>query len=210
MTKTTLPGRRERKKAATRKAISDAALEMFLDRGFDAVTIKQIADRADVSLATVYAHFPQKEALVYDEDEELRGSLLAAVHDRPTGTSISSALHAWLAELIEEGRQHAAQHAAFQAMIAATPSLQAYERAMWLRNEDALAAAIIDELGLEPGDVTARLYAHFVLEIWSAIDFGGDPRIALDAAFRLLDHGWASVERSAEGSGSETEGTTSG
>ncbi len=62
-------GRRERKKAATRKAISDAATELFLERGFDEVSIREIAERADVSPTTVFAHFPSKEALVFDEDD---------------------------------------------------------------------------------------------------------------------------------------------
>ena len=57
---------------ATRKAISDAATELFLERGFDAVTIREIAEKADVSPTTVLTHFPQKGALVFDEDEEQR------------------------------------------------------------------------------------------------------------------------------------------
>ncbi|MFP3813624.1 TetR family transcriptional regulator, partial [Bacillus sp. SIMBA_005] len=86
---------------ATRQAIADAALEMFLERGYEAVTIKQIAERADVSLATVYAHFPQKEALVFDEDDARRESLLSAVRDRPVGTRVIDALHHWLRGLVE-------------------------------------------------------------------------------------------------------------
>jgi len=187
-------GRRERKKAATRQAIADAAMELFLERGYDAVTIKQIADRADVSLATVYAHFPQKEALVFDEDDARRESLLAAVCERPEGVTISAALYGWLANLIEEGRQHAGQQAAFLAMIEATPALQGFERAMWLRHETALADAIASELDLDASDVRIRLYAHFVLEAWGAIDIEADPLDTLEGIFELLDHGWAAIE----------------
>ena len=86
-------GRRERKKAATRKAISDAATELFLERGFDDVSIREIAEKADVSPTTVLAHFPQKEALVFDEDEEQRAELVAVVTDRPKGTSLAQAFH---------------------------------------------------------------------------------------------------------------------
>src|ERR1041384_4232192 len=91
------PGRRERKKAATRKNISDVATMMFLERGFDNVSIREVADAADVSPTTVFAHFPQKEALVFDEDDEQRDRLLAAVRDRPAGSTISGALHAFYA-----------------------------------------------------------------------------------------------------------------
>src|SRR4051812_33999492 len=89
------PGLRARKKAATRKAISNAATMLFLERGFDAVSIKEIAERADVSATTVFAYFPQKEALVWDEDEEQRELLVAAVRDRPAGTSIPAALRGY-------------------------------------------------------------------------------------------------------------------
>ena len=59
MTQTHSPGRRERKKAATRKAISNAATLLFLERGFDNVSIREVAEKADVSPTTVFAHFPQ-------------------------------------------------------------------------------------------------------------------------------------------------------
>ena len=57
-------GRRERKKAATRKSLADAALRLFLDRGYDQVSIRDIAEAADVSTTTLFKHFPSKEALV--------------------------------------------------------------------------------------------------------------------------------------------------
>ena len=86
-------GRRERKKAATRKNISDVATMMFLERGFDEVSIREVADAADVSPTTVFAHFPQKEALVFDEDDEQRDRLVAAVRERAEGVTISRAIH---------------------------------------------------------------------------------------------------------------------
>src|SRR3954464_12841143 len=100
MTEARSMGRRERKKAATRKAISDAATELFLERGFDAVSIREVAEKADVSPTTVFAHFPQKEALVWDEDDEQRELLIAAVRDRPSGTSILVALRRYFSSEI--------------------------------------------------------------------------------------------------------------
>ncbi len=76
-------GRRERKKAATRRAIADAALRLFLERGYDAVGIREIADAADVSTTTLFKHFPVKEALVFDEDDDQEERLLTAVRERP-------------------------------------------------------------------------------------------------------------------------------
>ena len=69
---------RDRKKAATRQGISDAATRLFVERGFDGVTVKEIADAADVSPTTVFKHYPTKEALVFDEDAEQQSRLVAS------------------------------------------------------------------------------------------------------------------------------------
>ncbi|PSS46142.1 TetR family transcriptional regulator [Arthrobacter woluwensis] len=194
MADTTTPGRRERKKAATRKAISDAALELFQDRGFDAVTIKEVAERADVSLATVYAHFPQKEALVYDEDDEIRDALLEAVRNREPGMTICTAIHQWLRAVMEEREQYGAQVAAFDAMVQAAPSLREYERSMWMRHEKALILTIADELGLPATDPFIQVFSHYALETWAFLDRTEDPRASLEATFALLSPGWTAFE----------------
>src|SRR3712207_8221990 len=95
-------GRRERKKAATRQAIADAALRLFLERGYDRVSIRDIADAADVATTTLFKHFPGKEALVFDKDEDREAALIAAVRRRPAGQSVVDALRehvlaSWLA-----------------------------------------------------------------------------------------------------------------
>src|SRR3954469_983869 len=92
----TPPGRRERKKAATRKALSDAALALFLERGFDAVTVRQIADAADVSTTTLMKHFATKEALVFDRDDEIERSLIAAVTGRRPNTPVLESLRSYM------------------------------------------------------------------------------------------------------------------
>lgn len=89
-------GRRERKKARTRQAIADAALELFLERGFDQVTVKDVAEAADVSMSGLFKHFPTKESLVFDQEDDIRAYIASAVRDRPEGTSALQALRAWL------------------------------------------------------------------------------------------------------------------
>lgn len=186
-------GRRERKKAATRKAISDAATLLFLERGFDNVSIREIADRADVSPTTVFAHFPQKEALVFDEDDEQRDQLVAVVRDRPAGTSISSALLAYYrAELLPPFDHDGAQRREFMAFIDRTPALGDYAARMWLRHEDALAAVIAAEFGLAGPSDEIRSYARFVLQIQLLVSASADPVPMLEAGFRVLDRGWES------------------
>jgi AcrR family transcriptional regulator len=77
---------RDRKKAATRKALIDAAERLFEERGFDAVTVAEIADAANVSVKTMFVYFRSREDLVF-ADNALIESLVAAVRDRPAGSA---------------------------------------------------------------------------------------------------------------------------
>jgi AcrR family transcriptional regulator len=182
-------GRRERKKAATRASILRAAQRLFLDRGFDAVSVREIADEADVSPTTVFAHFPQKEALLFFEEDAQRERLVAAVRDRPGG-SISEALKAhYRSEFIDMWTgEDGALRSRFMSLIEATPALQDYASRMWLRHEDALATAIADEFGLPQPSDEIRMYARFALQIQLLVKSDTDPM--LDAGFRILDQGW--------------------
>ena len=184
-------GRRERKKAVTRASILQAAQELFLERGFDEVSVREIADKADVSPTTVFAHFPQKEALLFFEEDAQRERLVAAVHDRPAGVSISEALKTYYrSEFVsmwsgEEG----ALRRRVMALMEATPALQDYASRMWLRHEDALAAAITEDLGLPQPSDEIRVYARFALQIQLLVTSDTDPM--LDAGFRILEQGWS-------------------
>lgn len=185
-------GRRERKKAATRKAISNAATRMFLERGFDNVSIREVADVADVSPTTVFAHFGCKEALVFDEDDEQREALVAAVRDRASGTSISAALLAYYrAEILPDHDHDGESRRRFLEFIEATPALNDYAARMWLRHEDALADAIAAEFGLAEPSRRIRTYARFVLQIQLLASADADPLAMLSDAFAVLDDGWA-------------------
>jgi AcrR family transcriptional regulator len=85
-------GRRERKKAQTRQALADAALELFLERGYDEVGVKDVADAADVSVTTLFKYFPSKEALLFDQEDDIEAALVLAVRGRPPGHTIVDAL----------------------------------------------------------------------------------------------------------------------
>lgn len=196
MTSTEPMGRRERKKAATRKNISDVATKMFLDRGFDNVSIREIADAADVSPTTVFAHFPQKEALVFDEDDEQRDRLVGAVRGRADGISINRALHDFYSTDV---RTNVDEHGddvtrIFMTFLNETPVLREYAARMWLRHEDALSDAIADELGLDAPTAEIRVYSCFVLQMLLLVNDADDQLGTLDAGFAILESGWSPVE----------------
>ncbi|MED7931449.1 helix-turn-helix domain-containing protein [Nonomuraea sp. LP-02] len=184
----TAVGRRERKKAATRAAILDAATELFLERGFDGVSVREIADKADVSPKTVFTHFPQKEALVFSDEDERHERLVAAVSGRAPGTTISDALKAHY--LSEIAAMRSGPQRQILTLMEETPALLDYAEKMWFRHEGALVAAITEEFGLtEPND-EIRFYVRFALQIQLSATHEADPGSTIDAGFRLLDEGW--------------------
>src|SRR6266545_4243779 len=81
-------GLRERKKRQTRQAIAEAAKRLFLERGFDQVSVAEVARAADVSEQTVFNYFPSKEDLVFERMDAFEQELLAAVRERPAGESV--------------------------------------------------------------------------------------------------------------------------
>lgn len=87
-------GLRERKKQQTRSQIAAAAARLFAARGYERVTVADVARAADVSEQTVYNYFPAKEDLVLDQDEALRDRLVALVRDRAPGVSPAAAIRA--------------------------------------------------------------------------------------------------------------------
>lgn len=191
-----MTGLRERKKAQTRKALADAALRMFLERGYDAVSVKEIAEAADVSVPTLFAHFPDgKESLVFDLDADREQQLISAVRDRAPGMSLLEGLRAAFGTLPRPGTE--GQMHDFRRLIEDTPALASYFRTMWQRHEDALAGVIAEDLGLDPGDVAVTALAHFVFGGLDVARRSDDPAAALTRIFGLLETGWGTMfERS--------------
>ncbi|GES33752.1 TetR family transcriptional regulator [Streptomyces angustmyceticus] len=184
-------GRRERKKAQTRKALADAALELFLDRGYDQVSVKDVAEAADVSVTTLFKHFPGKEALVFDEEDDIEAALVAAVRERAPGQSIPRALCAHLLRTQDLAKDPG--WAPFLRMVEETPALRDYSHRMWMRHETALARAIAEETGAPEDDAACAALARFALETRGLVQRHTDPRRAVEAAFALLEHGWAAA-----------------
>ncbi|MFY9765786.1 MAG: TetR family transcriptional regulator [Mycobacterium sp.] len=185
-------GRRKRKNARTRAALAEAALRLFLEKGYDAVSVKEIADTVDISVPTVFNHVPDgKEALIFDDGTERQQSLLAAVHERRADQSVMSALREFMsgrgpfvADPTPEFRRHTE-------LIMTTPALRNYSRKLWIRCEEPLAAAIAGEIGRPPDDLAARAAARYVLEIPQFVGDAADPLQALHTVFDLLEHGLA-------------------
>src|ERR1700742_2318538 len=97
--------RRTRKRLATRQSISDTATRLFLEKGFDAVTIDDIAAAADVGRMTVFNHFPRKEDMFFDREEEIRTLAFEAIRGRGPGVSPIGAIRQLAHHLVTQDHE---------------------------------------------------------------------------------------------------------
>nr|WP_130342876.1 TetR/AcrR family transcriptional regulator [Herbihabitans rhizosphaerae] len=179
------PGRSEGVQRAS------AARRLFLERGFDQVTVAEIADAADTAVSTLFAHFPGgKEALVLGDGREREQALTTAVRQRREGVSILRALHDFLATRGPFNPDPSPQARRVAELVISTPALRAYARTLWTSCETALAHVIADETGREAGDFSLRLLARYILEIPDLAGTDLDPPVALAAAFTRIQRGW--------------------
>ena len=154
-------GLRERKKQQTRLQIAETARRLFLERGFDAVTVAEVAREADVSPGTVFNYFPTKEDLFYSGMEVFEERLLAAVRDRPAGEPVLVAVQRVVLEGIP--RLASGETADFIAgaarIIGSSRALQAREREIVAHYTQELAALIAAESKRSSDDVEAATVA---------------------------------------------------
>lgn len=186
-------GRRERKKAATRRKIADTALRLFLERGYDAVGIRDVAAEADVAVTTVFTHFASKEALVFDQDEDFERRLAAAVTGRAPDEPLIPALRREMEVLVRHCTGEDADP--IWRMIDASPALREHEESMRLRHAEKLAALVAGDLGLEEPSTACRTIARFVIDAHSLAREAADPQAALDEIFRMIEAAWEAASR---------------
>ncbi|RBY78797.1 TetR/AcrR family transcriptional regulator [Geodermatophilus sp. TF02-6] len=165
------PGLRERRRQQTRATIVDAAAELFAERGFDAVSVVEIAQRAGVVEKTVFNHFPVKEGLVFEADPPMRAALLDAVRTRPAGESVTAAAGTFVVRAMGGlGAPEAAAGVAEMArVIRGSRTLQVREREILGELTTALAELIAEETRAEPGELAPWLAAHAVLSLYAGL-----------------------------------------
>jgi AcrR family transcriptional regulator len=162
--------RRSRKRLATRQGISDAATLLFMERGFDHVTVDEIAEAADVGRMTVFNHFPRKEDMFFDRDEEGREILRDALRQRDLQFPPTEAYRLLAHRLIAEGSplfSFTAQGQGFIATIEGSETLKARARAIRDELAEVVAVALSECVGREPTDPDAHLAAGLLLAIWT-------------------------------------------
>jgi AcrR family transcriptional regulator len=202
-------GLRETKKLRTRREIADRAMQLFAQRGFDRVTVAEVAAAADVSEKTVYNYFPTKEDLFFDEVPAREAALVAAVRGRRTGESILSALRR-----LQDGecpRLCSPGFATFARIIEESRALQAKELEVMVRFAQVLTEAIQVELAIDERD--ARIAAGLLVSVhWQLFSAARKQALAgkhgpaavrrlradLERAHQMLERGLGELGRAGE------------
>ena len=196
---------RRRDKERTRERIAQVATVLFLERGFQEVTVAEVAAAAGVSKVTVFAHFPRKEDLLLDRGPEALTLVRAAVRDRPPGVGPVQALRALAVNLAEESHPLSGLTAGsrpFLRTVAASPELISRARELLDELEQDLGALLASELAGAGDAAGARLLAALIIAAYRSVVtetvrqiMKGDPlpgvaaghRRRLDAAFDVLE-----------------------
>jgi AcrR family transcriptional regulator len=173
-------GLRERKKQQTRDDIARAAMRLFAKRGFDAVTVAEVADAAGVSEKTVFNYFPAKEDLVFPDGEARWAALLDAIRSRPPGTSVIDIFRAETHRFLDEvAAGEVEQIVARPRLVMGSAALRG-RLFLWWEQEASLLAPVIAETA---GDDDERLVPTVV-----ARTLAWTHRLTFRSAFtRLLD-----------------------
>jgi AcrR family transcriptional regulator len=199
-------GLRERKKRQTRRAIADAAMRLFLERGFEQVSVAEVAAAADVSEQTVFNYFPTKEDLVYERMGTFEDELLRAVRERPEGETPLRAFVRFILDrsdmaMAGDGGRRVAE---LTRLVTASPSLTARELQIVAKYTDALATLLAEETEAGPDDIEPRLAAEAMMAFHrslvdfarrrarsrtSSADLAAEIRAAGERALELLERG---------------------
>jgi AcrR family transcriptional regulator len=173
-------GLRERKKRETREAITRAAWKLFARRGFDAVTVADIARAAKVSEKTVYNYFPAKEDLVFGAGMQRVAALVEAVGERPEGASIVEPFRRWTMDYLDRVQDDPVDSlTAIPRLVMRSDQLRARLFAGWEQEAALLGPVIAEEVGEGAGSLVPLVVARTLA--WTH-------RVIFRAAFtRLID-----------------------
>jgi AcrR family transcriptional regulator len=167
---------RQRRKRELRQQLSDVATGMFLEHGFDAVRVADVARACGVTEATVFNHFPSKESLLVDRWDGIIETMRAKVAD-PGAAPLAATLEVLEAELafVTSSASDADPDSGveltrrFRDLVASTPALVAHERAALDRLTATIAAALADRTGASHEDPASWITAAALTGLWTVL-----------------------------------------
>jgi AcrR family transcriptional regulator len=166
-------GLRERKKQQTRERIRSAARELFIERGFERVTVAEVAAAADVSEATAFNYFPTKEDLFFGRLEEFEEQLLDAIRSRAPGESVLSAFGGFVLQprglLAAKDQESVERLASITRVIDASPALLAREQQIFSHFTDSLAVLLATERSASDDAIEPWVLANALMGVHRAL-----------------------------------------
>jgi AcrR family transcriptional regulator len=172
------PGLRERKKRQTREAIAAAAAALFAERGFDAVTVHEVARAANVSRQTVFNYFGSKEEMLFDRDREVEAALICALRERSPGTPVIDVFRAHTEAFWRRLEATGMPAHEFWAIVESSPALRDYSEAMFARHARSVARVLAGERGEPEDDPGCQALARMLCGVNAAVLTSGLHRIA--------------------------------
>lgn len=163
------PGLRERKQQQTRERLKRAAMALFLERGFEATTIDDIATKADMSRRSFFHYFASKEDVVAAWQEDAAAALVAEILARPADESMLTAAENAIAAAVK--RIDPAEAAAMSRLKRDNPALRARDQLKYEKLEQALAEGLTQRSGRNSDRLKARLVAMISI---GAMRVGGE------------------------------------
>jgi AcrR family transcriptional regulator len=186
-------GRRDRKRLETRNGLAAVALELFAERGFDAVTVNDIADRADVDPSTFFRHFGSKEAVIFSEFSDWTGRLGDAVRAQPAELPLLETVRAGSKDLVALLMVDVDNERRRAELIESSPSVRAHGLVVREAVIDEVALAVAERMAVDPARDSRPylLAASWVLAAsWyrgHVVETGDAPSSAEEAIERIVD-----------------------
>ena len=183
-------GLRERKRQQTRERLTRAAMALFLERGFEATTLDDIAAAADISRRSFFHYFASKEDVVFAWHEETTAALIAAVEARPAKESMLTAAENAISAMVRQ--LEPGEAIAMARLKRDNPALQARDQVKYEKLERALAVALEKRAG-KPEKLQARLVAMIATgamriggEFWAAEGAREKPEALVKRTFAAI------------------------
>ncbi|MFH0174621.1 TetR/AcrR family transcriptional regulator [Streptomyces cacaoi] len=195
------PGLRERKKIKTREAIRTATYALVKEQGYDATTIDQIAERAEVSPSTVFRYFPTKEDIVLTDEQD--PILLALLHSRPAGEAVAETMRYVMREGARMGFDEDPEVARLRThLMVQVPAVRSRMMESMSVLGRMLCVAIGERTGRDPDSLEVRVYTMSLLGglmetalYWGEHNHEDDFAALLDRTLDVLENGLSMENR---------------
>ncbi|MCU7722233.1 TetR/AcrR family transcriptional regulator [Actinoplanes sp. KI2] len=197
------PGLRDRKKARTRRLIAETAARLFAERGYEQVTVSEIARAAEVAEQTLYNYFPTKEQLVTDREQQIQQQLIDLIRARPAGISPAVAIRDFVLQTVSAIRDMPPENARGNLgyLAAISPAVNRLALEMTDRQAAALTTVISETSPIAPeiarlqGIALAGLFQILISESGRRARDGQAPAEIADSLYPQIENVLAELDR---------------